>query len=350
LPTSSEQHGKCMIIAEVAQAHDGSLGTAHAYIDAVACAGADAVKFQTHIAAAESTVAEPWRVRFSPQDASRYDYWKRMEFTEDQWTGLKRHAEDRGLKFISSPFSIAAVDLLSRVGVSAWKVASGEVSNGPLIKRVLATGLPILLSTGMSTTEHIDAVVEQIQRHEIDLTLLQCTSSYPCPPEKIGINLIPLFQRKYRCKAGLSDHSGTIFPALACATLGADAVEVHVTFSRECFGPDVPSSVTTSELKQLVEGVRYIARMRNNPVQKDEVAAEMEPMRHIFSRSVALHADLPAGTVLQASDLTLKKPGTGIAPEEMPRLIGRRLARAVRANELLQEDDLTVDVGAVAAG
>src|SRR5262245_27728030 len=117
----------CMIIGEVAQAHDGSHGMAHAYIDAVANAGADAVKFQTHIASAESTPGEPWRVKFSRQDATRYDYWKRMEFTEEQWHGLKQHAQERGLQFLSSPFSVEAVELLKRVGVAAWKVASGEV-------------------------------------------------------------------------------------------------------------------------------------------------------------------------------------------------------------------------------
>ena len=122
----SEVDRSCFVIAEVAQAHDGSLGMAHAFIDAIASAGADAVKFQTHIARAESTPAEPWRVKFSPQDKTRYDYWKRMEFTEEQWHGLKQHAEERGLKFLSSPFSTEAVDLLTRVGVAAWKVASGE--------------------------------------------------------------------------------------------------------------------------------------------------------------------------------------------------------------------------------
>ena len=123
----------CLIIAEVAQAHDGSLGTAHAFIDAIAGAGADAVKFQTHIAAAESTPDEPWRVKFSPQDATRFDYWKRMEFTEEQWKGLKQHADECELIFLSSPFSFEAVDLLDRVGVAAWKVPSGETANAPML-------------------------------------------------------------------------------------------------------------------------------------------------------------------------------------------------------------------------
>ena len=130
---------RCWVIGEVAQAHDGSLGLAHAYIDAIADAGADAVKFQTHIAHAESTPAEPWRVKFSLQDATRYEYWRRMEFTEDQWLGLRRHADERGLLFLSSPFSVEAVELLRRVGVAAWKVASGEVDDRALFDAMVQT-------------------------------------------------------------------------------------------------------------------------------------------------------------------------------------------------------------------
>src|SRR5829696_8197477 len=116
-----------LVIGEVAQAHDGSLGLAHALIDAIAEAGADAVKFQTHIAAAESHPSEPWRVPFSPADATRFDYWTRMEFSEEQWAGLHAHADERGLAFLSSPFSLEAVELLRRVGVAGWNIASGEV-------------------------------------------------------------------------------------------------------------------------------------------------------------------------------------------------------------------------------
>jgi N,N'-diacetyllegionaminate synthase len=130
----------CSIIAEVAQAHDGSLGMAHAFIDAAAAAGVDAIKFQTHIAAEESTAAEPWRVKFSKQDATRFDYWKRMEFAPEQWAGLKQHAEEKGLMFLSSAFSHAAVDLLRKLGMPAWKVASGELTNLPLIAHMAKDG------------------------------------------------------------------------------------------------------------------------------------------------------------------------------------------------------------------
>lgn len=332
--------GRCLVIGEVAQAHDGSLGMAHAFLDAIADAGADAVKFQTHIAAAESTPGEPWRVRFSPQDETRYDYWKRMEFTEPQWAGLKRHADERGLLFLSSPFSAEAVDLLDRIGVAAWKVASGEVGNLPLFERMAAAGRPFLISSGMSPLAELDAAVEVVRRHGLPLAVLQCTSAYPCPPEKVGLNLLPVFRERYGCAVGLSDHSGTIYPGLAAAALGAEVLEVHATLSREMFGVDVPASVTTAELRQLVEGVRFIERMLANPVGKDEMAGEMEPLRRMFTKSVVARADLPAGTVLGEEHLALKKPGTGLGPSHLPGLLGRRLARDLGRDEMLREEDL----------
>jgi N-acetylneuraminate synthase len=328
------------VVAEVAQAHDGSLGFAHAYIDAVARAGADAIKFQTHIAAAESTPGEPWRVKFSRQDATRYDYWKRMEFTEEQWHGLKKHADERGLKFLSSPFSVEAVELLTRVGVAAWKVASGEVSTVPMFERMAATRFPIFLSTGMSSLSEVDSAVERVKARGVPLTVMQCTSAYPCPPEKVGLNLIPFFRDRYRCSVGLSDHSGTIYPGLAAATLGISVLEIHVTLSHEMFGPDVPASVTSGELRQLVDGIRFIEKMKANPVDKDAMANEMAPLRNLFTKSVVVRTDLPVGTILQAEHLTTKKPGTGIPASRLPELIGRTLRHPVQADQLLQEADI----------
>lgn len=334
--------GGCLIIGEVAQAHDGSLGMAHAFIDAIAEAGADAVKFQTHIADAESTLAEPWRVKFSVQDASRYDYWKRMEFSLDQWSGLKRHADERGLLFLSSPFSIEAVHLLKRVGVAAWKIASGEVSNTPMFKEIADGGLPVLLSTGMSSMKEIDEAVRRLKEHTLSFAVMQCTSAYPCAPEKVGLNLLRTFRERYECPVGLSDHSGTIFPGLAAATMGTEVLEVHVALSRQMFGPDVPASVTTPELSQLVNGVRFIEKMISNPVDKDEMAEELMPMRELFSKSVVARINLLTGTVLSADHLKLKKPGNGLPARMLPELIGVRLKRSIRANELLHYEDLEI--------
>ncbi len=337
---SASGDGGCIVVGEVAQAHDGSLGMAHAFIDAIASAGADAVKFQTHIASAESTPAEPWRVKFSPQDATRYDYWKRMEFSEEQWRGLKRHAEDRGLWFLSSPFSAEAVELLKRVGVAAWKVASGETSSCSLLEHMAGTKLPILLSTGMSPLAEIDAAVERVKSHKLPLAVLQCTSAYPCPPEKVGLNLIPFFRERYGCAVGLSDHSGTIYPGLAAATLDIEVLEVHLTLSRDMFGPDVPVSLTTTELRQLVEGVRFVQKMIASPVDKNRIAEEIAPLRGLFTKSVVARTDLPAGMVLREEHLALKKPGTGIPASRLPELIGARLKRNLKTDELLSDKDL----------
>jgi N,N'-diacetyllegionaminate synthase len=335
----SDLAGRCLIIAEVAQNHDGSLGTAHAYIDAVARTGANVVKFQTHIADAESTPDEPWRVKFSRQDKSRFEYWKRMEFSEDQWQGLADHARDKGLSFMSSAFSIEAVELLERVGVPAWKVGAGEVTNIPMIERMAQTGKPVMLSSGLSTWADLDQAVATVRQLDGEVGLFQCTTSYPCPPEKLGLNVMAELRDRYKCPVGLSDHSGTIFAGLAAATLGARLLEVHVTLSRECFGPDVPSSITTGELKQLVDGVRFIEAALTHPIDKQTAAVELQELRTIFGKSVVAARDLPAGRRLSLDDLAVRKPGNGIPAARMKDLVSRTLTRSISRNAFLAEDD-----------
>jgi N,N'-diacetyllegionaminate synthase len=339
-PESRLGNGTCFVIGEVALTHDGSLGQAHAFIDAIASAGADAVKFQTHIAAAESTPAEPFRVKFSRQDATRYDYWRRMEFTAAQWAGLAEHCRERDVLFISSPFSPEAVDLLERAGQPVWKIASGETGNQVLLDRVLDTGRPVILSSGMSPVAEIDAAVARVKARGVPVGVLQCTTAYPCPPERIGLNLIPEFRERYGCWVGLSDHSATIYAGLAAATIGIDILELHVTLSREMFGPDVPASVTTAELRQLVDGIRFIERMKANPVDKDAAAHAVAPLRDIFTRSIVARAPLAAGTVLADAHVALKKPGTGLPPGRLPDVLGRSLRRPVDADQQIREEDL----------
>jgi N-acetylneuraminate synthase len=333
----------CTVVAEVAQAHDGSLGMAHAFIDAIARVGADAVKFQTHIAAAESTPAEPWRKAFSPQDKTRFDYWRRMEFSEEQWAGLKRHADEKGLLFLSSPFSMEAVELLKRTGVAGWKVASGEISNGPMLAAMAATGQPVLLSTGMSGFSEVDQAVERVQATGVPLAVLQCASIYPSPPEAVGLNVIPLIRERYDCAVGLSDHSGTMFPGLAAAAIGMEVLEVHLTLSREMFGPDVVVSLLPDELATLVKGVRFIERMRANPVDKDEVLEQAQGLRSIFMKSIVARSDLPAGTLLREEHIALKKPGTGLPAERLGFVIGRRLRRPLARDDQIRLEDLQVE-------
>jgi N,N'-diacetyllegionaminate synthase len=333
------ENKKPLIIAEVAQAHDGSLGNAHAFIDAAARAGADAIKFQTHIASAESTFEEPWRVPFSKQDRLRYDYWKRMEFTEDQWQGLFNHASERGMIFLSSPFSIEAIELLMKIGVKTWKVASGELYNPELLEGIWKTRYPILFSSGMSSFSELKKVVAKTQELKISFGIFQCTTEYPCKPEHWGLNVISELKKEFKCPIGLSDHSGSIYAGLAAAALGADFIEVHVTYSKEMFGPDTLASITFDELKILVEGSKEINKAISNPIDKDGFSEKMSSMKKIFSRSVGVKEDLEKGTILKKEHLTLKKPGSGIKPEEIDIIVGKKLNADKRKENLLRWED-----------
>ena len=329
-----------LLIAEVGQAHDGSLGAAHAFIDAAAGAGADAIKFQTHIAAAESTLDEEFRVKFSKQDATRYGYWRRMEFEPEQWAGLAEHAAEKGLIFLSSAFSVAAVDLLDRLGHPAWKIGSGEYNSQDMMAAMAATGKSILLSTGMSRWAEIAESAAGIRALGIDLALFQCTSRYPTPFDHVGLNVIDKLRADHDCPVGLSDHSGSPFPALAALARGADMIEVHVIFDKRMFGPDVPASLTFEEFRQVADARAAFAEMDAHPVDKDAVADELATMRGLFTKSLAPVAALAKGTVLTADMLTAKKPGTGIAAAKLDEFVGRTLANDVRPDRLLRPEDV----------
>jgi N-acetylneuraminate synthase len=268
-----------------------------------------------------------------------------MEFSPAQWAGLRKHADERGLLFLSSPFSLAAVELLRGVGVAGWKIASGEISHDELVDACAVTRQPVILSTGMSAWPEIDAAVARVKRSGAPLAVLQCATRYPCPPEDVGIENVAVLRERYGVAAGLSDHSGTIFPAIAAATLGAEFVEVHVALSREMFGPDVVASVTTAELRELVRGVRFVEAMRAHPVDKSAVAADVAPLRAIFGRSIVAAEDLPAGTRLARHHLAFKKPGSGLPPQQIDRVVGRRLRRALSRDTLLADDDFAAEEG-----
>lgn len=330
----------CFIIAEVAQAHDGSLGMAHSYIDVAADMGVDAIKFQTHIASSESTLNEEFRVKFSLQDSTRFDYWRRMEFSAEQWAGLAEHARKRNLIFLSSAFSLQAVDLLKNIGMSAWKIGSGELSNESLLRAICSTGQPILLSTGMSDYASIEKAVNFIKSQGVEVCLFQCTSNYPVALSSIGLNVMTDLGQKFDCPVGLSDHSGSIYPTLAAMALGASLIEAHIVFDRRMFGPDVSSSLIPDEFLCLTKARDAFHEMKSSPVNKDAIACSLSEMRSLFGRSVSLVSDMPSGTVLSADMLTLKKPGNGISEEHMVSLIGRRLKRDVVSEYLLTWDDI----------
>ncbi len=331
---------RAFVIAEVAQSHEGSFGFAQSFIDAAADAGADAIKFQTHIAAAESTLDEPFRVKFGSGDETRYDYWRRMEFSRSQWAELATRARERKLHFLSSAFSLEAVELLAELGMPAWKIASGEIATPGLLERMAAINPMFLVSTGMSSWAEIDQTVGRLRQLGADFAIMQCTSRYPTQMADVGLNVIDAIRGRYGCPVGLSDHSGTIFPSLAALARGADLLELHITLNRRMFGPDVPASLTVDEFKLVTQARDAFGEMDSHPVDKDAMAKDLAGTRKLFTKSVAVTRALSAGTVLAPGDLTLKKPGTGISADELARLAGRTLARDVRQDRLLAWDDL----------
>lgn len=328
------------IIAEIAQAHDGSLGMAHAYIDAVAKTGCNAIKFQTHIAVAESSIHEPFRVKFSKQDKSRFDYWKRMEFTLEQWKEIKQHCDEVGLEFMSSPFSNAAVDLLEKVGVKRYKVGSGEINNFVLLEKIAQTGKPIIISSGMSSYEELDETVSFLKSRNVDFSILQCTTAYPTKPEEFGLNVIQELKDRYNVTVGFSDHSSTTETCIAATALGAEILEIHVVFDKEMFGPDAKSSLTIKETTDLVKSIKNIDKALNNPIDKSD-NSKFKDLKQIFEKSLAINKDLEKGHIITFSDLETKKPkGYGILASDYETILGKKLNKSLLQWSFLNKNDL----------
>jgi len=329
------------IIAEIGQAHDGSLGMAHSYIDAMANQGVNAIKFQTHIAEAESSEFEKFRIKFSYQDKTRYDYWQRMEFSLDDWKGLKDHCSQNEIDFISTPSCLAAVDLLEKVGVCKYKIGSGDYDNYLLLEKVLKTKKPIILSTGMSIISEIDDLVKYILRNGSDLTLMQCTTSYPTTIEQWGLNVIPQMKNRYDVKIGFSDHSGNVNACIAAAALGTDVFEFHVVFHKEQFGPDTSSSILIDDVHYLVQGIRDVTNAINNPYDKNNLSKSMKNQRDIFGKSIAINRNVKKGHIITINDLESKKPGgMGILAKDYKKVLGKSINKDLRKWSFIKENDI----------
>ena len=328
------------IIAEIGQAHNGSIDIAHDYIDALAKTGVDAIKFQTHIADAESSIYEPFRVKFSDQDATRFDYWKRMEFSLKEWKGLKQHCEDVGLEFMSSPFSNAAVDLLEEVGVKRYKIGSGEVTNFLLLERISQTKKPVILSSGMSSFNELDAAIQFLKDKHIEIAVLQCTTAYPTLPHEYGLNIITELKSRYNIPVGFSDHSAKIETCIAAKVLGAEILEFHAVLNRQVFGPDTTSSLTIQEVEILVKAVRNIDIALQSPINKNDISKFSE-LKLIFEKSLAVNKNLNKGHIIGFEDLEAKKPANkGIKASEFRSVIGTRLQRNMTQWEFLNNEDI----------
>ncbi len=331
---------KTQLIAEIAQAHDGSLGILHSYIDALADTGIQTIKFQVHIADAESSEYESFRVPFSYVDKTRKDYWKRMEFTKEQWIEIKQHCEEKKLEFLATPFCIAAVELLEELNVNRFKIGSGSINDLLLIDRIASTKKSIILSSGMSDWNELESAIKYIQKFHNQISILQCTTAYPCPPEQLGLGLLMEFKSRFQLPVGFSDHSGCIYSGIAAVALGAELLEFHVTFDKSMFGPDAKASLTIDEVSELVEAISFVEQAISETDLKND-SVQFSEIKKNFGQSLSVNKDLKKKHIIVKEDLESKKPaGHGIPSNEFEKLIGRELIRDLSKYDFINWSDV----------
>ena len=325
-------------IAEVGSVHDGSFGNALKLIELAAECGADSVKFQTHIAEAETLKDAPMPSFFKGEP--RYEYFERTGFSLNQWKELKAQCNEQKIEFLSSPFSIEAVELLEQVGIKRYKVPSGEITNLPLLKVIAETRKPVLLSSGMSTWQELDDGVNTIQKVHNDITILQCTSEYPCSYDNVGLDVMLEMKERYQLRVGLSDHTLTNYSAFTAVAMGASVIEKHLTFSRNMYGSDAKHSLKPKEFCDLVTGVRAIEAIVSSKVDKDEIAKQMCEMKDVFQKSIVSIRNIPKGTIITEKMIGFKKPGTGIPVSNVESVLGMCAKKDIVIDRLISMEDL----------
>jgi sialic acid synthase SpsE len=327
----------CYVIAEAGANHDRDLDVARRLIDVAADAGADAVKFQTYSG----------RTLYSTK-APRFDYLGELgakpphELLEDialprDWQPiLAAHCRDAGVEFLSSPFDRQAVDELDELDVAAFKIASFELVDLPLIGYAAGKGRPLILSTGMATLGEIEEALEAARAGGArDVCLLQCASLYPAPPEIMNLRAIATMQSAFGVPVGLSDHTLGTHVAAAAVALGANLVEKHFTLDRTRVGPDHPFAVEPGELKELVARIRDVEAALGDGRKRGPSEAEAAEMYGKARRSVVAACAIPAGTPITRDMLTVKRPGFGIKPKFIDAVVGRRARVDIEADEVV---------------
>lgn len=333
---------KPFLIAEAGLAHEGSLGIAQSFAKVAKENGADAIKFQHHNYEHESSKGEKFRKNFSNQDMTRAEYWKRTSFHLYEWKKLKKFCDKLNIKFICSPFSIKSAEELNKVGVYAWKIASGEFNNIPLIEYILKnSNKPIILSTGLTTIVEIEKILKVFKKFKRkDYALLQCTSKYPTNLKDVGHDLIEKFKKKFKCKVGISDHSGQINSLIIGLCKKADLLEFHVTFHEEFFGPDTSSSITPNEIKFLSNLRNDLYKIKNVHTNKEKLSTNQKKMIRLFGKSIFTRRDLKQNQKIKIDDLKFLKPGIGIKVIDYKKVLGKFTRKPIKKDKLIKFTDL----------
>ena len=323
------------IIAEVGSVHDGSFGNALKLIELAKCAGADTVKFQTHIAKNETILDAPMPKYFSGEP--RYQYFDRTSFSKEQWTQIYEKCLSEKIGFLSSPFSTEAADFLDEIGIKSFKIPSGEVTNYPMLQTIAQKRKKVYLSSGMSSYRELDGAL-RILGDKCEVVLMQCSSIYPCPPEQVGLNILSEFKNRYGVSVGYSDHSEGMAACIAAVALGACAIEKHITFSKKMYGSDAALAMEPADFSKLVDEIRFIQTAMSSPVNKEN-SYNYEEMKLIFEKSIVASMDLEIGAKITNEMLAFKKPGDGISAMEVDNLLGKTLKNKKSTDEKFLWDD-----------
>lgn len=329
-----------IIIAELGMTHDGSLGQAKAMIAAAALSGVDAVKLQMHISEAETIKNAPTPPYFNAEP--RYEYFNRTAFDDREWLELKECAKENKVAFIVSPFSIEAIDRLYELGIDAFKVPSGEITNIPYLTRLAELDVPVILSSGMSTMDEVRKAVDIFlsMGRESKTALMQCTSEYPCLPENTGLNLIDEFHSLYpNLPIGFSDHTSGVWASIAAFTKGAKIIEKHFTLSKLMYGPDAKMSMEPDEMTLLTKSLKDLESALSNPVDKSK-AEQFTEMRQVFQKSIVAKRSIPAGKTIEKDDLAFKKPGIGLETKYYKEILGKKVKKALSPDDIIYREDI----------
>ncbi|WP_341884184.1 N-acetylneuraminate synthase family protein [Synechococcus sp. UW140] len=333
---------KTRIISEIAQAHDGSLGIAYSMVSESVKAGCTDIKFQIHFADEESTPTDQFRVNIFPQDQNRFDYWKRIQFSTEQWCKLIDYTGSLGVGVIVSPFSVKALDICSICNVKTIKIGSGEIYNEQLIDRLDSRFTDVILSNGMCTITDLKSITKRLMSQGLSVSLLECISKYPTKLSEVNLQNIPYLREIFGLPVGLSDHTGKLVSSLAAVIrYQAEIIEVHTTFSRNLFGPDATSSITFDDLRVLSTLLSEYFELGSS-IEKNllEINSSQMQMVRLFGRSIVLNTDLLAGETIQPEHLSFKKPGGGLSWNERFKLEGKTLKQSLNANSQISLDDV----------
>ena len=332
----------CLVIAEAGVNHNGSLEMALRLVDAAAGAGADVVKFQTFKAEEVVSPIAPkanYQVQTTGAAESQLEMVKKLELPPEAFGQIARHCRQRGIVFMSTPFDKGSVDLLDDLGVVAFKIGSGELTNLPFLSYVSAKGKPLILSTGMSNLQEVAAAVETVRAAgNRDLVILHCVSNYPAAPSSVNLRVMKTLEDEFRVPVGYSDHTEGITIPLAAVALGACIIEKHFTLDRSLPGPDHRASLEPGELEAMVRGIRTVQSALGDGRKRP--AAEELNTAAVGRRSLVAACDLQAGTKLTEAMIAIRRPGTGLPPSALPQLVGRCLRQDITAGNLFTTEML----------